>query len=319
MIMNCTQQGPSCKPVKKQLTGSDQYAFGCQCQSNDYDLKHDVQVFSNFKKISDVSAVFTFSTLQHPVFIGLVCIGVVVLGLLMFKEEYLYKKYELPPDGSKTWGIFIALLYTHPLFGIFLTQNEEMSPRKLLMLYYARLLMEAGFSSFFQLGTDYTDYTTSDELIMSSITAVCTKTINKMLMLLLSFDPNSPNFANDYKKAGTKVVTLAKLRVFIGGGLTVFVTIGAYYCIVAISLQASADEINSWVRMVLFSVIQDQVLTHVIMVSASIGLIQLVVNYKNFRYRDKVIKVMINPELADLFEEHLHPPLSRRGPVSPRA
>jgi hypothetical protein len=307
---NCSAQGDTCIPVRQMLQGSNSLAWGCQCDRLDYDLHHDVQVFSNLKKISDLSAVFSYNTLKHPVFIALAMIGGAVLALVLFKEEYPYVKYEIPRSYSKLRAFFVAFLTTHPLFSIFLIQNEELSPRKLLLLYYTRVMLETGFSSFFQVGTDYSELTFWDEFTLSFVTSIITKTLIKGLIILMSYDPNSPNEKEAENSVvggqGTRKAMYNRLRVFAGGVLAFAACALSYYCIIAISLQSEPDVVQAWARMVVFSALQDQLLTHAIQVSISVVIVYVMIAHPHFRYRDRMIKVLVNPEYVELFEAMLN-------------
>jgi hypothetical protein len=204
-----------------------------------------------------------------------------------------------------------AFLSTHPLFGIFMVQNPELSPRKLLMLYYTRVMMETGFSSFFQVGTDYSELTFWDEFSLSFATSIITKTLIKGLIVLMSFDPNSPNERGEKDESNRKIM-YGKIRVFIGGAISCACCVVAYYAIIAISLQSEPDAVQGWARMVLFSAVQDQLITHAIQVTISVVIVFVLINHPSFRYRDRMVKVLINPEIAELFEHRLNQTVSPR-------
>jgi hypothetical protein len=304
---NCSQQGASCKALQKKLQGTEEITWGCGCDRLDFDLRRDIEVFSNLKKIADISAVFSYKTLQHPVFISLTITGVIVLAIILFKEEYPYTQFRLSRAASRLKAFVVALFATHPFFGIFILQHEDLSPRKLLMLYYTRVMMETGFSSFFQLGTNYSELTFWDEFRLSFICSIITKTLVKSLAILMAYDPNSPNVTRTTATPGGVhyIGAYQRLRVFFGGVVACGICCLAYYCIIAISLQSEPDVIETWARMTVFSVLQDQILTHAVQVTISMAFVNVMLAYPQFRYREKMIKVLISEEIVAILETRL--------------
>jgi hypothetical protein len=177
--------------------------------------------------------------------------------------------------------------------------------------------MGVGFSSYFQLGTDYEKLTTTDMVLLSTATALITSIMNLLLKALLRDDPTSINTksAGERSHVVDSSFTVSKGRIVFGGLATIAATGTAYYCIIAISLQSSPEALSAWLRMVIYSLIQDQIIMQLAQLGAKLLIIHYLIANPHIRMREIILKYVIDRKLTQLFEFHLLQPKPNANPA----
>jgi hypothetical protein len=300
--------------TRKNVDGQQYPVWVCACSADDLNLHKDIQVFSNIRKISAFEQVMSLKTLEHPVFIVLTSLGIVTLAVIIFREEASYVPHTLP-SAAPSWRVIVeSILITHPLLSIFFRPSERLSPRKLLMLYYTRLTTGVGFSSFFRLGTNYEKMTLFGLVLLSAATAIVTSVINLMLLALLQDDPTSIQAkSRDMDPLQVHACSFGKARILLGGLGTIIASGTAYYCIIAIGLQSTPEALATWMKLVIFSFVQDQIVVQLLKVTFDLLAINYLIHKPHFKGRSLLLQYIINNRITELWGDRLQKRFKRRS------
>jgi hypothetical protein len=311
--INCSEQGASCIPVRTTLARGSQSAWGCNCSASDLDLRAGVKgLVTNINKLKQFDVIFSLQTLAHPVFLALTGVGSVIVILILFYEEkpYVTTNYE-----GKSWVkiFFLLFVYYHPFLGVFFHPETELSPRKRLMLYFTRVSMSIGFSSVIQLGTDFSRLSVWSTIGLAFGPTITTTLTTRVLSMFLAHDPTSINTLK-WKEEGASSMKIVfiKWRIFLGGMITLLFTGASYYCIVAISLLSPPAIVDNWVRVLITSLVQDQIVSQLIRSGISLLLCFYIQTHPTWRFRGEVVRYLLQRDIVRLVESKLNITQQRR-------